>query len=357
MLALPVLTALCQLASPSVLPDSVLRPGGVEVADLNGDGHLDLLVVDSVQTRVLLALGGPSGELGPLAPLFQLGSPLIGNSLYGVSVSDVDGDVANDVILTTGSSGEVWIAYGDGEYAQLDPVRVGTATGRVRSVEFADINGDGLRDLVAATYDDFRSCYFLGETGGGFSTRRNLVAGDALEADSIRLIDVDLDGDLDVLAADARLTGATDAGSLLLFENTSGFPLRATDVSTVMPGGMRMDVQDSDGNGNPEVVVAAAPNFSASTLHLFQVASGGLMGPSSIGSTIPRVEHVALEDADGDGDRDVLVLTSSSSNGEVILATNGGAGLFTFEGVVTQFGSSFAFDFGDLTGDGLADLV
>lgn len=128
----------------------------IQVGDLNIDGLVDLVIgqnnIFTDEISVLLN----NGEFG-----FSQTMLAVGDDPGSPSIADVDGDGDEDIVVPVGT-GELRIALGDGEggfpeIVPLDPTVYGLPVPfGTRSSTFADINHDGLRDLLmVSVYSDF----------------------------------------------------------------------------------------------------------------------------------------------------------------------------------------------------------
>jgi hypothetical protein len=132
------------------------QPMSVAVADVNGDGKLDVLVSnqgtgdhDLLNGAVGVLLGNGDGTFQPPV-LYDAG----GISTAGLAVADVNADGKLDVVVTdqlgsclTGSKVAVLLGNGDGTFQPA--VGFCFAGSLPISVAAADVNGDGRPDLIA----------------------------------------------------------------------------------------------------------------------------------------------------------------------------------------------------------------
>jgi hypothetical protein len=164
----------------------------------------------------------------------------------------------------------------------------------------------------------------------------------------VRSVDLDHDGDLDLVASAFGSAGV----SVLLNEGDGNF---APPVFYGVANGIRsVAVGDFNGDGDQDVVASAA----VQTLYFLPGAGDG-----TLGSAVPSVDDeigshavdLAEADFDQDGDLDVAALTS----GIVLLFTGNGDGTFARTDFVNVFDGSIQYGglvAGDLNGDGFPDV-
>ena len=131
-------------------------PYSVAVADFNGDGKLDLAVADSgynpnftdnFPKYVSVLLGNGDGT-------FQAQqSYQVGNEPFSVAVADINGDGRLDLALANRLDNTVSTLLGNGDGTFQAQVVYATGSGPT-SVVSADFNGDGRPDLAVADLND-----------------------------------------------------------------------------------------------------------------------------------------------------------------------------------------------------------
>jgi len=297
----------------------------VAVADVNGDGKPDLLVANQC------AVSGPCGGGDT------------GEATVGVLLGNGDGTFQSVVI------------YGSGGIA-------------AHAISVADLNGDGKPDIVVANQCADETC--SGETpigvllGNGDGTFQNAATYDAggFTGISVAIADVNGDGIPDLLAANEFISYSDCSNGVIgvLLGNGDGTFQPAVTYSSGGYGLQSVTVADVNGDGRPDLVVA---NFSGPAVGVLLGNGDGTFQPvvtyESGGST-PHA--VAVADVNGDGKPDLLVTNQcceiGTGNGTVGVLLGNGDG--TFQSAITYGAGgvgSYSTAVADLNGDGVLDLV
>ena len=208
--------------------------------DFDGDGKLDAVTAPLSGTGLTLALGDGKGGFTAKAAY-----PFMGPSVL-LGVGDFDGDKRDDVALS-----EV--------FQFLDLLRAtGTALERTRQIDvpgatldataIGDFDGDGRKDLLLhASSTGPRT--LLGKPDGSWADGPMLdLPG---HADSVRTLDLDGDGALDVVVARDRANEVV----VLLGDGRGAFTRAPVALPTSGPA-MGLSVRDLDRDGRLDLVVA-----------------------------------------------------------------------------------------------------
>jgi hypothetical protein len=149
-------------------------PQSVAVGDFNGDGKLDLAVVDLTTGNVSILLGNGDG-------MFQAAVDYnVGGGAYSVAVADFNGDGNLDLAVGH-TGGQVSIVLGNGDGTFQPPASYVDGSNNYASwVEVGDFNGDGKLDLVVGnlgTNTPVTSAFFW-ETAMAHSSQPCITARD-----------------------------------------------------------------------------------------------------------------------------------------------------------------------------------
>jgi hypothetical protein len=124
----------------------IIRPGKVKLADLTGDGLIDLFTPNVVTGTANVYPGTGSTDFSAAIPV------VLDAGSYPFDSVSADFDVDGIVDLAVANLGEHTLSVvrglGGGAFA---PELIFTVSSNANTVAAADLNGDGLPDLVVAT--------------------------------------------------------------------------------------------------------------------------------------------------------------------------------------------------------------
>jgi hypothetical protein len=165
--------------------------------DLTNDGETEVVISNRKGSRRGIYTAGTATDI----PSFEF----IGGGDLELMFLDVTRE-AGEVIITSAVRGAPLLELrktSDGEWQSRSiPLPANTGTGK--AVRSGDMNGDGIRDLVVTCEhaEDKHGAFWL--EGPDFARAYSISGLEGIKYDRIELIDLDGDGDLDVLTCEER---------------------------------------------------------------------------------------------------------------------------------------------------------
>lgn len=223
------------------------------------------------------------------------------NGAYEIYPCDLDGDGDLDVV---GAS------FGDdtiGWYENLDGLGnfgtrqiISTNADQALTVNAADIDGDGDLDVISGSQADAKIAWYENDGLGNFGPQQ-IITTNTTSVHDVYGTDLDGDGDIDILAA------VFGSNTVAWYENTNGQGnfSSAKIISTLEITPFAVYPVDLDGDGDMDVLCAA---WQGNRIIWFENLDGdGNFGPSRVISiNANATQSVFAADIDDDGDMDVL---------------------------------------------------
>jgi len=376
---LPAAEYLWEDQTARYLPQTAEWTNRVEIADLNGDGLVDLI----------FANGGDYSEPGELElsrvflnqgtdkQFLEISAAVFGESKFYarvIKVRDLNEDGHPDIFVgnTFQTQSELYLGTGDGDFQKVTSTHLPVFLGSVGDLEFGDVDDDGDLDIAFSDWGPGSNM-----TNSGGLTRLWINDGQAKFTD--------------VTGTQMPTLLIQFSWDLEFFDFDNDFDLDIA-VSCKMCGTSRIFVNDGKGNfSNERLVPAYANNYEFEPmdvnndgfLDLVTVNDGHIVDQNSWS----RIEHIFLNDSakgfidatmelwplsenigeddnnvifldfDSDGDPDFLL---SSLTGEDRLLINDGKGNFQLRQAIlsgTPTPHTLSLMASDINGDGKIDLI
>ncbi|MCF6249921.1 MAG: CRTAC1 family protein [Methylococcaceae bacterium] len=388
---------------------------GVVLFDYDRDDDLDIYVTNGPGKSNSLYQNQytDSGDLVFVDQAQQAGVAAIGSDSTGSCFGDIDNDGDQDLlVLAFNAPHSLFENQGDGSFTDISAASHISYKQGAMSCAMGDVNGDGLLDIAIANVSNLENVLaffvdpfiynipnqlFLNVSGNKFkdiseiSGIRNLDGipkGAATMSWAVSIVDIDHDGDQDIVFADDQAgmpntaQGGIDRGYVQVLENdgTAQFSARAASTTGEWMG---LAINDLNCDGQLDIFASNFGDYGLTLMNpayqlgdstsrwLLGQASGLFIDPG-VGDLIatPFGWGAASFDYDNDGDPDILshggmdVITAvDQSNSGVLLRNNQCTASFTRDTRALENSTNHAnrtvqgVAVGDLNNDGFVDTV
>jgi uncharacterized protein (TIGR03437 family) len=277
-------------------------------------------------------------------------------------LADLDGDGIEDVVVVAYGPPQLFIALISSSGHQKSGFPVGIALpAQPLSVRAIDINKDGKPDLIVSTADNASTAgaiYVLLNNGtGSFGAATRYPAG--AEPLGFAVIDVNGDGNLDLVVADQGGVGGSGAGVAVLFGNGAGGFSSASNFATPGPA---KSVVVGDFNGDKILDIAAA---TGPVITVFPGNGTNGVGNGTYGTrvTFPSggdSSYLAMGDFNADGKLDLVSSNYNEQTASVFLNSGSGTTISFQPQVSYVISRGRSVDFltvTDFNNDGIPDII
>jgi hypothetical protein len=330
---------------------------GVVAGDFNGDGFADVVALSTVSPA------SSASNSSTLKTYLSTGagafaSPMLtlaGNNPLYLASADLNGDGLMDVVSASFNDGALAVFINSQSTPGTFNPAVFLNSPGASQVAIADMTGDGLPDLVAA---DFNVSLFVQTSPGSFAAAVPLYAGGA---NWVALGDLNGDGAPDIALTDSvgvKVLMHTGAAAATTYAAPVSVFTQSTNFNVV--GGNLIAIADVNGDGlNDLVITDPGPTGGmAPTVNIL------LQDPANHGGFLPSGSYpiatqdlpqsILMKDLQGSGKLDIVI--GGLNNVTVLLHDPANVGKFLPATIYATPGAN-EIAVADINGDGKLDIV
>lgn len=287
-------------------------PRKIKLADLDQDGKLDLIIIDGFNEEVSIYKN--NSTIGSIAFGNKI-SYSIGSSPSDLSIADVDGDGLLDVLVSIWDN-QVAVYRNKGNL--LLDTKINYAVGLSPShILTGDLDGDNKHDIIIANYDGRSFSVLKNNSVSGlvnFTDRTDFAAG--IRSEHVSIGDLNADGKLDVVVVNKK------DKTISVFKNISNPGLIQFDNQLTYKSGTETEeaaIGDMNGDGKPDIIVANYGNlynFESGEITLLKnISENGNLSfdDSQTIRSFGLYSTMDLADMDGDGKLDIVTIQSGNA--------------------------------------------
>jgi hypothetical protein len=327
-------------------------PGqSIVAADLNGDGNMDIAVVDldrsgegttALFSPMAVFYGNGNGTFKP-AEVYATIFP------FDIAVGDLNGDGIPDLVVAGGEGTDplIFVFLGTSGEKMQGATNIKAGVSEPQALTVADFNGDGIPDLAVTGTKSNVVSILLGNSTGGFTPSGTFATGPT----PIGVVAGDFNGDgrLDLAVVNSGLDDVS-----ILLGNGNGTFGTATNFGA---GQTPMNVVTGDFNGDGKLDLAVT-NLAGNNVSILLGNGNGTFGEPTDFATGSEPEFIAVGDLNGDGKLDLVVSNSGQSANSVSVLLGNGNGTFKPAITLATTGiESAGIAIADFNGDGKPDIV
>ena len=340
----------------SVIFGTGTQPAQVVLGDLDGDGKPELVIPNGTgnSISVLLNTGNTSTVNFTTKQDFTTG-----NNPSFVSLADINGDGKLDMVSANYNDNAISVflntssAVGTISFATRVSFPIGGSG--AFSMVTADLDADGRPDIAVANEAGHTMAVLLNTTSGvtvGFTSPFSFATG--TNPHSIVAADFNGDGKLDLAVPNYSSSNVT------VYQNTTsavGTVSFTTSTYTIGSQAQVSAVGDMDGDGKPDIVIACNAVSQVSILHNSSTGTINFDAFSQF-PTGSAANGVSIGDMDGDGKPDIAT-SNFFGNTVSILHSKSSSGLLQFDSPISFATGSgpYSIAVGDVNGDGKPDMA
>lgn len=314
------------------------------VVDINNDGKLDLVHGATSQANAFVV------QLGNGDGTFRAEVSYYGEYAAHTRIGDLNNDGIIDIYGVGNSGGTVAVALGngDGSFRVGKTFSAGLTGISLRNFEGADVNGDGITDIVNMSSTVNGYSVMIGNGDGTFRVGISYSISAGIDANSeFSLGDLNNDGVVDLVYT------TTGSNVVALYGNGDGTFGGAQTLAIGAGRSTGISLADLDRDGALDIVTIGS---TGNTTRVLMGNGNGTFDAVMSFNTSAAYNHPTLADLNSDGIFDLVTADYTTGRIETLIG-NGDGSFKAMTSYASGLGNMFRASVGDIDGDGSAEIV
>jgi hypothetical protein len=329
-------------------------PRSVVIGDFNGDGKPDVAGIGPDELGITVVTRNAANTGWDTPSTAELGS----YSHMALAAGDLNGDGKLDFAAAKYGGDSVTVVTRKADGSGWDAATTAGSTGsNPTSIAIGDLDGDGKPDIATANAYPGNSVTVITRKSDGSGWNAPTTAGVTdMNPRCVAIGDLNGDGRPDLVTS--NVNDGTSPGSLTVItrkSDGSGWDA-PVKISLAQIEPYSVAIGDLNGDGKADLVTANIGSTSVTVIARKSDGSGWAT-PEEIPGTGLEPWSVAIGDLDGDGQPDIATVDQSGDTVTMIARKSDGSGWNAPHTVASTSRAPQAVAIGDLTGDGLLDIV
>ncbi len=326
---------------------------------INGDQYPDIISANKSSTGMEVFFFAGDGAGGYAMPTTVLNvASATDSQISAIQLGDMDKDGDLDIVFAADGNDNIYIIenlMNAGPFSTIQSANksvaganwgglttIASASGRSNEIQLADINSDGMLDVIAL--DELNDKVLWLNNDGLWS--QTIITSSYPGPNNLAIADFDGNGSLDVVIASASVTTRW-------YSNDNGDGTLWTQNTVSAFTGYKIDVADMDFDGDIDII---ASRNSANNIVWFENDGSG--STWSVNDTLINAggftTKLTVLDIDADGDMDIL---SQSLTGDFSLIEQDGSNLWSLKIIKSGLQNPNTFALIDFDRDGDLDVI
>jgi len=319
---------------------------GIAAGDLDQDNDPDIVITQPYDSLILMYRYDPANTTFDKDTLYRFEShnnPGDTVNIFQVTVADMDSDGLNDVIFGQYDDG-LYVLYNEGQAGFSDTVHISSSCSWMFDV--ADLNEDGLMDVVGNNNSWNTETWWIRQNADQ-SFSEILIDDDCGDAYGIDVADLDSDGDFDIVQG--SVNGYDD---LYWYENNGQDSFTKQMIDAYIDDPVDLICTDMDRDNDEDILVSAC---GSGELRLYENDGSGQFTIQTVTDSVDGMWHIGLQDMDSN--QSVDMVTGNRNSDYFLWFSIDSVGFYSAHLIDGSIQYPQDFVFGDFNTDSMPDIA